>query len=65
MAPPPAEPLPGLKELVVQFNAEVASQQVSQVRLNQRRVDAVEDAIKAIEAATTQPELRTILPAHP
>ncbi len=30
--------------------------------LNQRRITAVENAIKSIEAATTQPELRTITP---
>jgi hypothetical protein len=29
------------------------------------RLAAVEDAIKAIEAATTQPELRSIPPAQP
>jgi len=57
--------LPGLKELVVQFNAEVAANKFPKGAINQLRVDAVEDAIKAIEAATTQPELRTIPPAHP
>jgi hypothetical protein len=30
--------------------------------LNNMRVTAVQEAIKAIEAATTQPELRTIKP---
>jgi hypothetical protein len=33
--------------------------------LNHRRVAAVEEAIKAIEAATTQPELRSITPLVP
>ena len=33
--------------------------------LNHRRVTAVEEAIKAIEAATDQPELRSIAPAVP
>ena len=33
--------------------------------LNDRRVTAVEEAIKAIEAATTQPELRSIAPERP
>jgi len=59
------EALPGLTELVVQFNAEVAANKFPKGAINQLRVDAVEDAIKAIEAATTQPELRTISPAQP
>jgi hypothetical protein len=33
--------------------------------LNDRRVTAVEDAIQAIEAATMQPELRSIAPVKP
>ena len=55
--------IPGLKELVVQFNDEVANKKFPGGALNQQRIDAVEDAIKAIESATTQPEIRSITPA--
>jgi hypothetical protein len=51
--------LPQLKELVVLFNNE-AKNNIFPVGCNQQRVDSVEAAIKSIEAATTQPELRSI-----
>ncbi|MEI6604994.1 MAG: DUF6288 domain-containing protein [Verrucomicrobiota bacterium] len=52
--------LPGLKELIVHFNTECAEGHFPKGAINQVRLDAVEDTIKAIEAATTQPELRSI-----
>ena len=54
------EAVPGLRELIVAFNAEVAAKNFPGGEPNAKRVNAVEDAIKAIEAATTQPELRSI-----
>ena len=56
--------IPQLKELIEQLNTQVKQHEFPGGELNQRRVTAVEDAIKAIEAATTQPELRHI-PAAP
>ena len=57
--------IPGLKELIVQFNEAVERREFPGGKLNAMRVGAVEDAIKAIEAATTHPELRSIAPANP
>jgi len=54
------EVLPGLKELIAQFNTECAEGRFPKGAINQVRIDSVEEAIKAIEAATTQPELRSI-----
>ena len=54
------EAVPGLRELIVAFNAEVAAKNFPGGETNAKRVNAVEDAIKTIEAATTQPELRSI-----
>jgi hypothetical protein len=51
--------IPGLKELIAQFNEDVANRKFPGGELNQMRVTAVEDAIKAIETATTQPEIRS------
>jgi hypothetical protein len=56
--------VPGLKELIVQFNDQVEKRKYPGGELNNRRVTAVEDAIKSIEAATTQPELRSIAPVQ-
>ncbi|MCX6876060.1 MAG: DUF6288 domain-containing protein [Verrucomicrobia bacterium] len=53
------EVLPQLKELIAQFNAEFNSGHFPG-DCNKQRVTSVEEAIKAIEAATTQPELRSI-----
>lgn len=54
------EAIPGMRELIVQFNDECKNGEFPAGELNERRVTAVEDAIKAIEASTTQPELRSI-----
>ena len=54
------EVLPGLKELIVQFNTECAEGRFPKGAINQVRIDSVEEAIKAIETATDQPELRSI-----
>ncbi len=54
------EAVPGLRELIASFNAEVAAKDFPGGETNAKRVNAVEDAIKVIEAATTQPELRSI-----
>ena len=51
--------LPGLQSLIVQFNTEFKNNQFPE-DCNKQRVASVEAAIKAIEAATTQPELRSI-----
>ena len=51
---------PGLKELIVQFNQDVKRREFPGGKLNAMRVDAVEDAIKAIEAAKDHPKLRSI-----
>jgi hypothetical protein len=59
------EAVPGLKELIVQFNDQVEKRKYPGGELNNRRVTAVEDAIKSIEAATEQPELRSIAPVQP
>lgn len=55
------EEIPELKELIVQFNDQVKNKQFPGGELNKRRVNAVEDAIKVIEAAKDQPELRSIV----
>jgi len=51
--------LPQLKKLIELFNYE-AKNNIFPEEPNQRRVASVEAAIKSIEAATTQPELRSI-----
>jgi hypothetical protein len=56
-----AQPVvPQLKALVVSLNDEVKEGRFPGGELNARRVNAVQDAIKSIESATTQPELRSI-----
>jgi hypothetical protein len=57
--------IPGLKELIVMFNTQVKNGEFPGGELNERRVKAVEEAIKAIEAAKDHPELRTIGPVRP
>ena len=54
------EAIPGLKELIVQFNTECEQGLFPKGQLNDMRVGAMEDAISAIESATTHPELRSI-----
>ena len=55
------EAVPGLKELVEQFNDECARGKFPKGELNQTRIDSVEGAIKAIESASTRPELRSVI----
>jgi len=59
------EAVPALKELIEELNAQCKRGEFPAGELNNRRVSAVEEAIKAIEAATTQPELRSITPVPP
>lgn len=54
------EVIPALKELIAAFNAQCKRGEYPAGELNNRRVNAVEAAIKAIEAATDHPALRTI-----
>ena len=54
--------LPELKELIVQFNTEFKNNQFPE-DCNKMRVASVEEAIKAIEGATSEPELRSITTA--
>lgn len=54
--------IPQLRELIVVLNEQVKNREFPGGELNQQRVGDVENAIKAIEAATTQPELRSLLP---
>ena len=56
--------IPQLKELIEQFNAEFKSGHFPE-DCNKLRVASVEEAIKAIESATTQPELRSITQGQP
>jgi len=57
--------LPELRQLIDDLNAQCQRGEFPGGELNDRRVKAVKDAIKAIESATTQPELRTFAPAQP
>lgn len=52
--------VPALKELIVDFNEQCRKHEFPAGELNNRRVAAVQQAIKTIEAATTQPELRRL-----
>ena len=54
--------VPLLKEVIVSFNEQVQKREFPGGEINERRVRAVEDAIKAIEAAKEQPTLRSIGP---
>jgi hypothetical protein len=54
------EAVPGLKELIVALNDQCKKGEFPAGELNNRRVAAVEEAIKAIEAATERPPLRSI-----
>lgn len=54
--------IPDLRALIDYFNAECDAGRFPKGELNQRRVGAVEEAIRTIEAATTHPELRSIVP---
>jgi hypothetical protein len=59
------EALPELKELIVSLNDQCRKGEFPAGELNNRRVTAVEEAIKSIETATTQPELRSIVAVKP
>ncbi len=50
--------LPELRELIDMFNLQVRNRQFPGGELNERRVNAVEDAIKLIEDAKDHPQLR-------
>jgi hypothetical protein len=52
--------IPGLKGVIVALNDQCKRGEFPAGDLNDRRTKAVEEAIKTIEAATTQPELRSI-----
>jgi len=65
IAPAACEALPKLKEVIVSFNDQCKMGEYPAGELNNRRVGAVEEAIRSIEAATTQPELRSIAPEQP
>ena len=54
--------VPQLKELIVALNDQCKRGEFPGGELNNRRVNAVTDAIKAIEAAKDHPELRSISP---
>ena len=54
--------IPQLRELIVVLNEQVKNKEFPGGDINQQRVGAVENAIKAIEAATMQPELHSITP---
>ncbi len=56
--------IPQLKELAAMLNEQVKQGEFPGGELNDRRVNAVQEAIKSIEAATTEPELRSISPAR-
>jgi len=57
------EALPGLRELIVFLNEQCKRREFPAGELNDRRIAAVEEAIKAIGAAKDHPELRSIAPA--
>jgi len=57
--------VPQLKELIVVLNDQCKRGEFPAGELNDRRVNAVKDAIKAIEAAKDHPELRSITPIQP
>jgi len=59
------EAVPALRELIAEFNAQCKRKEYPAGELNNRRVSAVEEAIKAIEAAKDQPKLRSIGPVRP
>jgi hypothetical protein len=51
--------------LIRELNAQCDRGDFPRGSLNDRRVNAVQSAIAAIEAATTQPELRSVQAAKP
>ncbi len=57
--------VPQLRELIAELNDQCKRGDFPGGELNNRRVSSVEKAIKDIEAATTQPELRSIAASPP
>ncbi len=57
--------VPALRELIDALNAQCRRNEFPSGELNERRVTAVAEAIRAIEAATGQPELRSLTGAVP
>ncbi len=53
--------LPELRELIDQFNLQVENRNFPGGELNQRRVNAVEEAIRSIEDAKDHPQLRSFV----
>jgi hypothetical protein len=58
------ECVPALRELIAELNGQCKRGEFPKGELNNRRVTAVEEAIKSIEAATSQPEMRSLAPAQ-
>jgi HEAT repeat protein len=56
--------IPGLKKLVPLFKAQVTRGEFPAGEISEMRIKAVTDAITAIEAAKTQPSLRSISPGR-
>ena len=56
-----SDAIPGLEEVIVAFNEQCARNEFPNGELNDQRIRAVEDAIRVIKSADTQPELRTIV----
>jgi len=52
--------IPALKEVIKAFNDQCQRNEFPAGELNERRTGAIEDAIKSIESASTQPDLRHI-----
>ena len=52
--------IPALKEVIAAFNDQCQRGEYPAGELNNRRTGAVEDAIKSIETATAQPEIRSL-----
>lgn len=52
--------IPGLHEVIDQFNQQVKEKRYPGGKLNQQRIDAVTEAIQQIEASTDYPELRRL-----
>jgi len=52
------EAIPELQKVLARFTKKIGKDNFP-AELNKRRISAVEDAIKSIEAATDHPEIRT------
>ncbi len=56
--------IPELTKIIAMFNDQVKDREFPKGELNQRRVGAVEEAIRQIMASDTEPEMKTIPPAR-